>query len=177
MLVQTDHYLGKMLAALKELGIEDNTLVVFTADNGPEDPDNGNDLFNGWTGPWAGTYFTGREGFPIFVGNDFYALKWRNWKVHYIWQETKYTPNMVLSTVPKVVNLITDPREERQVAEPYNTWTQYPMMRVLADFQKSVKQYPNVPDCRMKKVGISCAEGLFELRETRCYWKESGNYL
>ncbi len=212
MLVQTDHYLGRMLSALEELGVEDNTLVVFTADNGPEDPDNGNDRFNGWTGPWAGTYFTaregglrapcilrwpgkippgrrsneivhivdffttlarlagakvpsdrpidgldlsdfllgksdksGREGFPIFVGNDFYALKWRNWKVHYIWQESKYSPKEVLSTVPKVVNLITDPREERQVAEPYNTWIQYPMMKVLADFQKSVKQYPNVP--------------------------------
>lgn len=212
MLVQTDHYLGRMLAALKDLGIEGNTLVIFAADNGPEDPENGNGLFNGWTGPWAGTYFTalegglrapcilrwpgkipsgrrsneivhivdffptlarlggarvptdrpidgvdltdfilgksetsGRESFPIFVGNDFYALKWRNWKVHYIWQQTKYSPKQGLSTVPRIVNLITDPREERQVAEPYNTWIQYPMLKVVTDFQKSVNQYPNVP--------------------------------
>ncbi len=212
MLVQTDDYVGRMLASLKELGIEGNTLVIFASDNGPEAPENGNGLFSGWTGPWAGTYFTalegglrapcilrwpgkippgrrsdeivhivdffptlarlagakvpadrpidgvdltdfilgksgksGRQGFPIFVGNDLYALKWRNWKAHYIWQETKYSPKVVLPTVPKVVNLITDPREERNVAEPYNTWLQYPMGKVLIDFQRSVKQYPNVP--------------------------------
>ena len=70
---------------------------------------------------------------------------WRNWKVHFIAQETKFSPKRIYSTVPKVVNLITDPREERQAAEPYNTWTQYPFMRVLGRFRRSVKAFPNVP--------------------------------
>lgn len=211
LLMQTDHLVGTMLNSLEQMGIADNTLVIFTADNGAESPDNGNNQYSGWTGPWAGTYFTaleggirapfiarwpkkipagsrsneivhlvdifptiasitgaalpadrpidgvnmegfftgsrkgsGREGFPIFVGNDLYAYKWRNWKVHFTWQESKYSAKQTFSTFPKVVNLIQDPREERQAAEPYNTWTQF-LMQSLIQFQLSAKQYPHVP--------------------------------
>jgi arylsulfatase len=212
MLMQTDHYVGQMLDALEKLGIEDETLVIFTADNGPEHPDNGDGQYSGWTGPWAGTYFTamegglrapfiarwpgkvpaarvsneivhiidlfptlaaiggaevprdraldgvdmsefffgkraqsGREGFIIFVGDDLRGMKWRNWKWHRAWQETKYDPVQEFSTVPKIVNLIRDPREQRQVAEPYNTWIQYPFTQLLVEYQGSVKRHPNVP--------------------------------
>jgi len=212
MLVQTDHYLGQMVDALKELGIEEDTIVIFAADNGAEDPENGGGLFTGWTGPWAGTYFTAmegglrapciirwsgkipaarvsneivhivdlfstladvagvpvptdrpidsvdqtdfllgkteksaREGFVIYVGDTLYGVKWRNWKVHLVWQETKLSTQQQFSTVPKVVNLITDPREERNVAEPYNAWIQYPAMGLLFGLQKSMKMHPNVP--------------------------------
>ncbi len=31
-----DESIGRILASLKELGIENDTLVVFTSDNGPE---------------------------------------------------------------------------------------------------------------------------------------------
>lgn len=34
--VQTDHVVGELLAALERTGAADNTIVVFTADNGPE---------------------------------------------------------------------------------------------------------------------------------------------
>jgi arylsulfatase A len=34
--VETDDSVGQILGALKEAGLDDNTLVVFTADNGPE---------------------------------------------------------------------------------------------------------------------------------------------
>lgn len=34
--VQTDHVVGEVLDALKKNGIADNTLVIFTSDNGPE---------------------------------------------------------------------------------------------------------------------------------------------
>jgi arylsulfatase A len=34
--VETDDSVGRILGALKEAGLDDNTLVVFTADNGPE---------------------------------------------------------------------------------------------------------------------------------------------
>jgi arylsulfatase len=212
MLAQTDHYLGEMVDALQNLGIEDETIVIFAADNGAEDPANGDGLMSGWTGPWAGTYFTAlegglrapciirwpgripagkksneivhivdlfptlaglagvavptdrpidgvdqsefllgrsekssREGFAIFVGDTLHGAKWRNWKIHLVWQETKYSTQQPFSTVPKVVDLITDPREERNVAQPYNTWLQYPGMRLLTEFQKSMGKYPNVP--------------------------------
>ena len=32
--MQTDHHMGQLLAALKEAGVDDNTLVIFTSDNG-----------------------------------------------------------------------------------------------------------------------------------------------
>jgi arylsulfatase A-like enzyme len=35
-----DSYVGRMLAKLKELGIAENTLVIFTSDNGPHDESN-----------------------------------------------------------------------------------------------------------------------------------------
>ena len=35
-LAQTDHYVGELLDTVDELGIRDNTLFIFTADNGPE---------------------------------------------------------------------------------------------------------------------------------------------
>ncbi|HVK11269.1 MAG TPA: sulfatase-like hydrolase/transferase, partial [Gemmataceae bacterium] len=34
--VQTDHVVGELLAALKTAGVEENTLVILTSDNGPE---------------------------------------------------------------------------------------------------------------------------------------------
>jgi arylsulfatase len=86
-----------------------------------------------------------REGFAIFVGETLHGAKWRNWKAHLVWQENKFGTQQPFSTVPKLVDLITDPREERNVAEPNNTWLQYPMMKLIVDFQQSMMKYPNVP--------------------------------
>ena len=86
-----------------------------------------------------------REGFLIYVGNELTAWKWRTWKAHFVWQPTKYDTRQSFSTVPKLVNLITDPREERQVAEPYNGWLQYPMARQVGAFRKSLEENPVVP--------------------------------
>jgi arylsulfatase len=57
-LAQMDAYTGELLDTVDKLGIKDNTIFVFTSDNGPEmiEP------WNGWAGPWRGTYFTGLEG-------------------------------------------------------------------------------------------------------------------
>jgi arylsulfatase len=56
-LAQMDYHTGQILDAIKEAGVEDNTIVVFTSDNGPE-------AVNPWegdSGPWRGTYFTAME--------------------------------------------------------------------------------------------------------------------
>ena len=37
-LIETDHHIGRLLDYLKSAGIEDNTIVIFTSDNGPEKP-------------------------------------------------------------------------------------------------------------------------------------------
>ena len=57
-LAQTDDYIGKLMKSVKELGIEDNTIFIFTSDNGP-DPTTPHTSF---AGPWSGSYFTGKEG-------------------------------------------------------------------------------------------------------------------
>jgi arylsulfatase len=56
-LAQIDSYIGKLLDAVDEAGIKDNTIFIFTADNGPE----GTAPHEGFAGPWNGTYFTGME--------------------------------------------------------------------------------------------------------------------
>ena len=57
-LAQTDAYVGRLLDTVDELGIRDNTLFIFTSDNGP-DPTTPHHSFSG---PWSGSYFTGKEG-------------------------------------------------------------------------------------------------------------------
>jgi arylsulfatase len=57
-LAQTDAYVGRLLDAVDRLGIRDNTIFIFTSDNGP-DPTVPHQSF---AGPWSGSYFTGREG-------------------------------------------------------------------------------------------------------------------
>jgi arylsulfatase len=57
-LAQTDDYVGRLMKSVKELGIEENTIFIFTSDNGP-DPTTPHTSF---AGPWSGSYFTGKEG-------------------------------------------------------------------------------------------------------------------
>jgi arylsulfatase A-like enzyme len=68
LLMQIDSYTGELMDTLEELGIEDNTIVIFTADNGPEALGFGSTnltvetAVHGSAGPWRGTLFTGFEG-------------------------------------------------------------------------------------------------------------------
>jgi arylsulfatase len=58
MLAEMDANVGQMLDAVDRLGLRENTIVIFTSDNGPEfiRP------WDGWAGPWRGQYFTAWEG-------------------------------------------------------------------------------------------------------------------
>jgi arylsulfatase A-like enzyme len=53
-----DTHVGEILDAVDALGIRDNTVVVFTSDNGPE----ATWPWQGSSGPWRGFYFTHMEG-------------------------------------------------------------------------------------------------------------------
>jgi arylsulfatase len=67
-LAQVDHYNGLLLDAIDDLGIRDNTIFIFTSDNGPEAVPRGTNTATvyppipGTAGPWRGTLFTGFEG-------------------------------------------------------------------------------------------------------------------
>ncbi|HBE69704.1 MAG TPA: arylsulfatase, partial [Planctomycetaceae bacterium] len=57
-LAQTDDYVGRILDAIDQMGVADDTIVIFTADNGPESQE----PHEGFSGMWRGSYFTGLEG-------------------------------------------------------------------------------------------------------------------
>ncbi len=201
---EIDQRVGHLLAVLGELDVADDTLVVFTSDNGAEDvlP------WRGWTGPWGGSYFTamegslrvpflarwpgrvpaglvtneithavdifttlasiggatlpadrpidgidltplltgasagsGRESVLCFVGDRLHAVKWRNWKLHLIWQEYMLDPPVELS-IPRAFNLFDDPGERHDVFLPSNTWVQRPCMAAAEEFWTSTETHP-----------------------------------
>jgi arylsulfatase len=57
-LAQMDAYTGRLLDHVDRLGIRDNTIFIFTSDNGAE----ATMPYHGFNGPWRGTYFTAWEG-------------------------------------------------------------------------------------------------------------------
>lgn len=208
-LAQTDVYVGELLDTIDELGLKDDTIFIFTSDNGREG------IIRSWgfTGPWRGTMFSPYEGslrvpflirypkkipanqtsndivhqidlFPtlanfvggnvpedrildgadqskffmgkakksaresmvIYIGNNLFGAKWRNWKIlikeidedSYAIQEMAY---------PSIYNLITDPKEE--VPEGFyldDTWVDAPLWQVIEDHEASIEADPGTPD-------------------------------
>ena len=57
-LAQTDDYVGEILETVDGLGLKDNTIVIFTSDNGRE----GVPRSFGFTGPWRSGMFSPYEG-------------------------------------------------------------------------------------------------------------------
>jgi len=83
-----------------------------------------------------------REGFPAYVADRLSAVKWRNWKMHLIKQENEYDPPQKLP-LPKVVNLLTDLKEERDVLIQ-NSWVANPLTKIRRDFEASLEAYPPI---------------------------------
>jgi len=204
MLAEMDSNVGQLLDAVDKAGVRDNTIFIFTSDNGAEfiQP------WDGWSGPWRGAYFTAleggirvpflirwpgriaaerfsneiihgvdmfatlakiggakvptdrpmdsldqsdfilgkteksaREGFPIWCAERLTAVKWRNWKMHFIRQDTMFDPPVKLG-IPFIINLLTDPREEKPTAD---TWVVGPALKIVGEYEQSVKKTPLIP--------------------------------
>ncbi len=85
-----------------------------------------------------------REGFPVFVADRLEAVKWHNWKlVFYEEQRDWWSPATKLG-VPKIFDLFTDPKEEYPATLTPNGWVGGPMMKIVAEFEKILKQYPPI---------------------------------
>jgi arylsulfatase len=216
LLLQIDTYTGRLLDTLDELGIRDNTIFIFTADNGPEAPPRGNVTLTvetaspGSAGPWRGTLFTGfegalrvpfamrwpgnipagtasdeivhemdlfptlariaggkvpedrvidgidmsgfflgkqkesgREGVIVYMGNDIYGVKWRNWKINFKELDSVFSETVQYG-MPRVYNLLTDPQERENVLFP-NTWVPKAALPQLEQHVASLKKYPPIP--------------------------------
>jgi arylsulfatase len=216
MLMQIDSYIGELLDTIDDLGIAENTIFIFTADNGPEALEAGGTSLtvetavHGSAGPWRGTLFTGfegalrvpfairwpgrvsagtssdeivhamdlfptfakiaggkvpddrpidgidvgdfllgktkksgRDGFVVYMGNDVFGVKWRDWKIHFKEQDAWNTV-MRNYTMPRVFNLINDPREQDNVLFPH-TWVLKAGLPQLEEHVASLKKYPPIP--------------------------------
>jgi arylsulfatase len=207
-LMQIDAYTGELLDTLDELGIADNTIFIFTSDNGPEMLPG----HNGWSGPWRGSYFTGlegslrvpfimrwpgkipaglvsneiihemdlfptlaniiggtvpddreidgvdqadfffgkqkksnRDGFIVYVGNDLFGVKWRNWKMMFKEVE-RGTDEKKSWDFPRFFNLYNDPKEEYPLtkATAGHFWVRWPMAELLKAHLASLKKEPPI---------------------------------
>lgn len=216
LLMQIDSYVGELTGTLEELGVADNTIVIFTADNGPEALSAGETsltvetAIHGTAGPWRSTLFTGyegalrvpfavrwpdriepgrvsdeivhemdlfptlariaggevpadrvidgmdmseflvgektksgRDGFIVYMGNDVFGVKWRNWKLHFN-EQTGWNGVMLQYTMPRVYNLMNDPRELDNVLFPH-TWVPKAALPQLEEHVASLKEFPPVP--------------------------------
>jgi arylsulfatase A-like enzyme len=83
-----------------------------------------------------------REGFPAYVADRLSAVKWRNWKMHLIRQDNMYDAPQKLP-LPRIINLLTDLKEERDVLMQ-NSWVTYPLMKIVRDFEASLEAYPPI---------------------------------
>ena len=206
-LSEMDSNVGEILDAVDALGIRNNTIIVFTSDNGP-DPTSPS---QGWAGPWSGYYFThmegslrapfiirwpnripagrisneivhevdtfttlikliggkipadraidgvdqtdfllgrseasAREGFPVFVADRLEAVKWRHWKLAFYERERDWWTPATKLGVPQIFDLYADPREEYPATLTPNAWVAGPMMKIVAEFEASLKKYPPI---------------------------------
>lgn len=207
-LLELDADFGSLLDMLKDLGVEDNTIVVLSGDNGPEDLE----PWRGHSGFFDGSYFTGmegslrtpcivryagkvpanrqsneivhitdmfttllswagaevprdrvidgvdqrrffegkqanssREGFPYWMGETLYGVKWHDFKLVMYLQRTLTEPPQKLAT-PHLINLIADPKERKAVDLPYlHSWAGSHHAKILQDFFESIKREPLIP--------------------------------
>jgi arylsulfatase len=208
-LAQLDTYVGQLLDATDRLGIRDNTIFIFTSDNGPDSQS----PYNGFSGPWRGSYFTPLEGslrvpfivrwpaqipagtvsdeivhemdlFPtlahvaggkvssdrvidgvnqyefftgkqrksnresvvIYMGNEIFGVKWRNWKMMTKEVSSAWGQGVKTYSVPVFFDLYTDPKEEYPTDPRWieNTWVRWPAGKVLVDHAVSLQEEPPI---------------------------------
>ena len=62
--------------------------------------------------------------------------------MHLIRQDHMYDAPQKLP-LPRIINLLTDLKEERDVLI-HNSWVNFPMMKILRDFEASLEEYPPI---------------------------------
>ena len=88
---------------------------------------------------------SGREGFPIFLGEKLYGAKWRNFNMLLVDQVDAEAAVLSLG-VPRLYNLYTNPKEEpeHRVASTH-LWVMRPIAKMIGEYQASLKQHPPIP--------------------------------
>ncbi|MCK6261764.1 sulfatase-like hydrolase/transferase [Vibrio sp. ZSDE26] len=219
--MEVDYNIGLILEAIKKAGIEENTLVILSGDNGAGNFPQGSALAageiggGGNNGPWRGGLSTAYEGglrtpamirfpgqieagrvsdeivgdidmyttiasfagaeklvpsdrpidgvdqkafflgkeqsnrdhFIVFVGDELFAVKWRNFKMHFMATESTHSPVATKFTFPQVFDIKNDPKEAYELLgnEGYShTWVFDPIMKKIGDLKGSMNKYRNI---------------------------------
>ncbi|WP_431266856.1 alkyl sulfatase dimerization domain-containing protein [Dankookia sp. P2] len=89
-----------------------------------------------------------REWFPVYVNNELYAVKWRNWKLHFVWQQRMDDAPQHLGGGVRLFNLDVTPQERPDESLPTgftHGWVVHGIFAALAPFQESLKRHPPIP--------------------------------
>jgi arylsulfatase A-like enzyme len=218
-LIEHDMQIGALLDSLKKLGVLDDTIIVYTTDNGAEH----SGRMHGGTTPFRGEkmttyeggvrvpmmvrwpgrvpagqvlsgiqahmdlfttlaaaagvpdvvekmraerkqyidgvnnldYWTGkskesaRDNFIYYYESQLTAIRWRQWKIHFVTKENYYAP-LVTQSIPLFFNLRADPYEswdetaERSEALQRKSWLEGPLLMIAGQHVKSLIEYPPV---------------------------------
>ncbi len=84
-----------------------------------------------------------REGFVYYIKNELRAVKWRDWKMHFIWEREPNEGTNRLEA-PYLFNLLQDPKEETDVNMTMG-WARTPIRHLQHEFQESLKAHPPIP--------------------------------
>jgi len=84
-----------------------------------------------------------REGFCYYIKTELRAAKWRDWKMHFVWEEEPNEGTRHLE-VPFLFNLIRDPKEESELVID-DGWVRGPIRKMVQEFQASLKAFPPIP--------------------------------
>ncbi len=84
-----------------------------------------------------------REGFVYYIKSEMRAAKWRDWKMHFVWEVEPNAGANHLET-PYLFNLVQDPKEESDVNSTQG-WVRGPIRRMILAFQESLKKHPAIP--------------------------------
>lgn len=84
-----------------------------------------------------------REGFVYYIKTELRAAKWRDWKMHFVW-ETEPNEGANHLETPYLFNLIKDPKEETDV-NSFEGWVRGPIRRMVLEFHETLKSHPPIP--------------------------------
>jgi arylsulfatase len=83
-----------------------------------------------------------REGLIVYMGNDVFGVKWRNWKLH-LKEQDNILSGTVDYGVPRVYNLYKDPGETQNVLFP-ETWVPKAALGQLGAHVVSLRKEPPI---------------------------------
>ncbi len=83
-----------------------------------------------------------RAGFVYFIKTEMRAAKWRDWKMHFVWEVEPNAGANHLET-PYLFNLVQDPKEESDVSSTQG-WVRGPIRKMIEAFQQSLRESPPI---------------------------------